>query len=79
MCYFTYEVLKLCSWLCQNLALGNHLHLITLWFSVGFVSVKNCSSVCFGGRSGSSRKARGGLQAAEGEMSPDERWHEWRR
>lgn len=32
-----------------------------------------------GGRSGSSRKARGGLRAAEGEMSPDKRWHEWRR
>lgn len=51
MCYFTYEIMELSSWLCQNLALGNNLHLISLWFLVGLecVSAKNCPSVCFGG------------------------------
>ncbi|TNN75087.1 Protocadherin-16 [Liparis tanakae] len=45
----------------------------------GTCILENCPPVCFWGRSGSSRKRRGGLQAAEGEMSPDKRWHEGRR
>lgn len=73
--------MKLSSWSCQNRALGNHLHLMSLWLSVGLecVSARIFPLSVLGGRSGSDRKARGGLRADEGEMRPDKCWLEWRR
>ena len=69
MCYFAYEAMALSIWLCQNLTLGNNLHLISLWFWVGSkcVSLQELSLCLFWGvvlapaerREGVSRQLRG--------------------
>lgn len=79
MCYFTYELMKLSSWSCQS-CVGESftLHIAVVSPLLGWSeSLRRIVPLSVsGGRSGSSRKARGGLQAAEEEMSPDKCWHE---